>query len=187
MIAGSRFEAFLAKFEEVSLVLLLAGMTLLSFSQVVARYVFSSGWGGALELTTLAFAWMTLIGMSYCMRVGAHLGVDLIVRLFPKTFYRFFSLVAGGACIFWALLLFDSSWLTVIFGAESRGGALVYIQKMHLIGLELEDLPIPRWLAYIILPIGLLLFAFRSYQAVRAIMRGYRDAVIASHEDPTGK
>ena len=35
--------------------IILALMVFITFSQVIARYVFHSGWGGALELTQLEF------------------------------------------------------------------------------------------------------------------------------------
>ncbi len=50
--------------EEVFIGLLLATMTLVTFSQVVARYVFNAGAVWALELTTYLFAWLVLFGVS---------------------------------------------------------------------------------------------------------------------------
>ena len=39
-----------------------------------------------------------------------------------------------------------------------------------------------RWIAYLILPIGLTLFGYRGLQAMVLIWRGDRDMIIASHE-----
>ena len=44
-------------------------MTLVTFSQVVARYVFNTGVVWALELTVYLFAWLVLLGMSYGVKV----------------------------------------------------------------------------------------------------------------------
>lgn len=173
---------FIERLEETLIALLLAAMVMISFSQVVARYVFNIGWESALQLTTLCFAWMTLIGMSYCVRIGAHLGVDAITKLLPKPLYRASSVLAALCCVLWAVLMIDSDWFTTIFGMQDRGGALVYIQKMHMIGLELEEVPLQRWIAYIILPIGLVLFAYRCLEAAWLIIRGERNALIAGHE-----
>ncbi|NQY82449.1 MAG: TRAP transporter small permease subunit [Alphaproteobacteria bacterium] len=148
-------------FEEALLSFLLVAVVLVSFSQVVARYVLNSAWGEALELTALCFAWMTLIGMSYCVRIGAHLGVDAITKLLPKRIYYASSTLAALLCVLWAMLLFYTAWFTGLFGTRDRGGALAYIQKMHMIVLELEEMPLQHWIAYIILPIGLALFAYR--------------------------
>ena len=173
---------FIEQLEETLISLLLAAMVVVSFSQVVARYVFNTGWGAALELTTLCFAWMTLIGMSYCVRIGAHLGVDAIAKLLPKPLYRASSILAALLCVLWALLMLDSGWFTAMFGMSDRGGAIFYVQKMFQIGLELEEMPVERWIAYIILPIGLILFAYRCLEAAWMIIRGERDALIAGHE-----
>ncbi|MGE3247692.1 MAG: TRAP transporter small permease subunit, partial [Beijerinckiaceae bacterium] len=48
--------------EETIIAMLLAGMTIVTFTQVVARYVFNSGWIAALEFTSILFAWLVLIG-----------------------------------------------------------------------------------------------------------------------------
>jgi C4-dicarboxylate transporter DctQ subunit len=41
---------------------------------------------------------------------------------------------------------------------------------------------VQRWIAYLMLPVGLSLLAFRSLEAMIAILRGERELVIAGHE-----
>lgn len=162
---------------------LLAAMTLLTFSQVVARYLFSSGAVWALEATTTLFAWMILFGMSYGIKISAHLGVDAIVQLLPYKAQRATAVLACLMCVLYAVILLDASFLASINdNLNARGGAIEYIQKMKRVGIEMEDLPIPRWIAYIILPLGLALFVFRSLQALWMIVKGERSFIIASHE-----
>lgn len=191
----NRISDFIDRFEENFIAIILALMVLISFSQVIARYVFNSGWGGALELTQVLFAWLILFGMSYGIKVGSHLGVDALVRTFPKPLFRFFALFGAAACIVYGVTLFSAEWLT-IFGVESKGGAWNYFSKIYKIGIGMEDiilpgfLPefmhggerLPRWIAYLILPVGLCLFVFRSIQAFIAIWKGEREMIIASHE-----
>jgi TRAP-type C4-dicarboxylate transport system permease small subunit len=62
------------KFEEWVISLMLLLMTGLAFTQVVLRYVFNGGFTWALELTSVFFAIMIFIGISYGVRVGAHIG-----------------------------------------------------------------------------------------------------------------
>ncbi|MGR4000882.1 MAG: TRAP transporter small permease [Alphaproteobacteria bacterium] len=176
------FSRHLAWVEETCISLLLAAMVIISFTQVVARYVFNSGWIPALELTSTLFAWMILLGMSYGVRVGAHLGVDALIRLLPHRLFRLASIASALICVFWALLLFETIWFTSLFGMEERGGALEYVRRIYDIELEMEDLPVQRWIAYTILPLGLLLFAFRSLEAIWQIIKGNRVSIIASHE-----
>ncbi|GKX34956.1 MAG: C4-dicarboxylate TRAP transporter small permease protein DctQ [Rhizobiaceae bacterium MnEN-MB40S] len=185
----------IARFEENVLAVLLALITIVSFSQVIARYGFNSGWGGALEFTRILFAWMILFGMSYGARAGLHLGVDAVIRLFPARLFRVAALF-GAFCVFaYAITLLWASWLN-LFGADTKGGAIFYWNRMFQIGIGLDDLRYPawmqetfglqdriqRWIAYLILPVGLALLAFRGLQAMIQIWTGQRDLIIAGHE-----
>lgn len=178
-----RLSQVITTIEETILALLLAGMTIVAFAQVVARYVFNTGWVSALELTTLMFAWMILFGMSYGIKIGAHLGVDVFIKLLPRPLYRGFAVIGALACVLYAGILLESGWLKLLSDdLNARGGAVDYVTKMYQIGIVTEDLEVPRWLAYIILPVGLALFAFRAIQAIWMIITGERDLIIAGHE-----
>ncbi len=194
-IVERRWPSVIARFEEGVLALLMAAITLVSFSQVVMRYGFSSGWGGALEFTRILFAWLILFGMSYAVRINAHLGVDAFIHLLPKRAFRAVAVFGAFACVLYAVILLYSNWLQ-FFGANARGGAFDYWSKMFKVGIGLDDLRYPewaqetfglqervqRWIAYLILPIGLGLFGYRCVQAVIDILRGKRRLIIASHE-----
>lgn len=183
------------RFEENVLAVLLALITLVSFVQVIARYGFNTGWGGALEFTRVLFAWMILFGMSYGIKIGSHLGVDVFIKLLPVRLFKAVALFGAACAVAYAVTLISSTWLT-IFGADTKGGAVHYWSKMYQIGIGLDDLRYPvwmqesfglqervqRWIAYLILPVGLALFGFRSLQAMVLIWRGERDMIIASHE-----
>lgn len=191
----SRFPDAIARFEETLLSLLLAAITIVSFTQVIARYGFNSGWSGALEFTRIAFAWLILFGMSYGVKIGSHLGVDAAIRLLPRGGFRAAALFGAACGIAYAVILLYSDWLQG-FGANASGGALFYWAKMFQVGIGLDDLRYPewvqhvfgmqervqRWIAYLILPIGLGLFGFRCVQAFIAIWRGERELIIAGHE-----
>lgn len=154
--------------EETIIAVLLASMALVTFSQVVARYVFNSGAVWALELTTLLFAWLVLFGMSYGIKVGLHLGVDFFVNMLGPKVVRAAALFAVACGIAYASILFVGSW--------------VYLTKLYKIGITTEDLHLPRWLAYSILPIGLALLGIRCVEAGIQIWRGERASISASHE-----
>ena len=69
------------RLEEGLISLLLGLMTALTFANVVARYVFNSNILWALELTVFMFGWLVLLGASYAVKKGMHLGVDAIVQI----------------------------------------------------------------------------------------------------------
>jgi C4-dicarboxylate transporter DctQ subunit len=183
------------RIEENILATILAAITLVSFSQVVARYGFNSGWTGALELTRILFAWMILFGMSYGLKQGIHLGVDALIRTFPKPLFRAVALFGAFCTALYAIMLLSADWLSVL-GANSSGGAIFYWKRFFDIGLGLDDLRYPvfiqeafgmqervqRWIAYLILPIGLALLAFRALQGLVMIWNGERELIIAGHE-----
>ena len=183
------------RFEENVVATLMALITMVSFVQVVARYGFNTGWGGALEFTRVLFAWLILFGMSYALKINAHLGVDAFIRMLPKNLFRMVAIFGAVCCLLYAVILISATWLE-FFGANSKGGAVDYWSRMFKLGIGLDDLRYPewvqnsfgvqervqRWIAYLILPIGLGLFAFRSLQAIVAIWRGERELIIAGHE-----
>jgi C4-dicarboxylate transporter DctQ subunit len=144
--------------EEGIIALLLALMTLMTFSQVVMRYVFNDGLSWALEATMYMFGWLIFIGISYGVRVGSHIGVDALVRILPPAGQRIAGLVAIA--------------LALLYGGIVFYGGYKYVGTMHTLGVEAEDLPVQRWVLLVIIPIGMVLMIFRLLQAGWAIMRG---------------
>jgi len=70
--------SFIDEIEETAIAVILGLMTLITFANVIARYVFNSNILWALELTVFLFAWMVLLGVSYAVKRNAHLGVDAV-------------------------------------------------------------------------------------------------------------
>ncbi len=184
------------RIEENILASILAIMTLVSFAQVIARYGFNTGWGGALEFTRILFAWLILFGMSYGIKTKSHLGVDALIRLLPKKVFKPVALFGAFSGILYGVILLSGDWLQYLGAEQARGGAIAYWSKFFQIGIGLDDLRYPewiqellgtqervqRWIAYIILPLGLALFSYRCAQAFIQIWRGERELMIAGHE-----
>jgi C4-dicarboxylate transporter DctQ subunit len=138
------------KLEEGFLSVLLVSMTLLVFAEVIARFGFNAGIHWAQEVTLLLAAWFVLFGASYGVKVGAHIGVDVFVKMLPEGTHRFITLVAVGLCLVYCGLFLYGSW--------------IYLSKMKMIGIELEDLPVPKWIPMTILVIGFVLLIIRFLQ-----------------------
>ena len=158
-------------FEEGAIAFLFAAMTLVTFIQVVLRYAFNTGFVWALELTVYLFAWLVLFGMSYGVKVHAHLGVDAFVKLFPGAVQRVFGLIVVAAGLIYGGILLLGSW--------------DYVWKLFRIGIESEDLPIPQWVPMAILPIGVALLMFRLAQAGWRIWRGEQLSVLGDEAQHT--
>jgi C4-dicarboxylate transporter DctQ subunit len=159
---------YLKRLDEWLIAILLAAMTLLTFVQVVLRYVFDSGFTWSLQLNTVMFAGMIFIGISYGVRVGAHIGVDAVVKLLPPRPRRITSIVAVLLCLLYAGL--------VIYGS------MVYVLKMKAVGIEMDDLPMKIWIARAILPIGFTLLALRFLPILMNLITGKSDRLHLADE-----
>jgi len=159
---------YLKRLDEWLIAILLAAMTLLTFSQVVMRYVFNSGFTWALEMTTVLFAGMIFIGISYGVRVGAHIGVDALVKLLPNKPRRVVSILAVLLCLVYAGM--------VIYGS------MQYVLKMKEAGIELEDMAIPMWIVRAILPLGFLLLVLRFLPVLVNLITGKSDRLHLADE-----
>ncbi len=120
------------KVEEGVISLLLVLMTLLVFADVVLRFGFNTGLLWSQELTLHMSAWFVLFGASYGIKVGAHIGVDAVVRLLPDKLHRAVSVLAIALCLVYCGMFLFGSW--------------VYLAKMYTIGIGLEDVKFPRFL-----------------------------------------
>ena len=100
-----KFGSWVNNIEETFIALILGLMTMLTFANVVARYVFNSNILWALETTVFLFAWLVLIGASYCVKTRAHLGVDLLLKALPSPINRMVAILAVLACVAFSVLL----------------------------------------------------------------------------------
>lgn len=146
------------RLEEGLLAFLLAIMTLLVFLEVILRFGFNTGFMWAQELTLLISAWMVLLGASYGLRMGAHLGVDALVRLFPLKIQRIVGIFGVLCCLAYCGIFLFGSWK--------------YTRKMMMLGIHLEDLAMPRWLAHSALIFCFALLALRLVQLLISIIQG---------------
>jgi C4-dicarboxylate transporter DctQ subunit len=123
-------------------------MTVVTFVQVIARYVFNFSFTWALELTTILFAWMIFIGIPYGVRVGSHIGVDALVKSLGPKAARAVGAVAAALAVAYAAILLVGSWN--------------YVAKLHEVDIMLDDLPFAQWIPRIVLLLcfGLLLLRF---------------------------
>ncbi|RRD58409.1 TRAP transporter small permease [Comamonadaceae bacterium OH2545_COT-014] len=149
---------WIEQIEEGLLALLLAGMTLITFMQVVARYAFNYSFVWAMELTSALFGMLIFLGMGYGVRVGAHVGVDLLGKAIGPRAGRWLSAAAALLCMAYALVLAVGGWQ--------------YVSKIHAVGILMQDLPLPQWLPRAVLPAGFALLALRFGALFAALAAG---------------
>lgn len=202
------FARFIHTLEETIIAALLGLMTLVTFVNVVLRYVFNSSLIWGLEVTLILFAWLVLLGISYGFKVTAHLGVDAVVNMFSPPGRRVLALISAACCIVYALLLLKGAWdywapyaalqptsgrwfpLGMAHGVRDRAfyetdqipmlDMFRWLQGLINQGESYDKLP--RVIPYFILPLSAALILFRIVQATIGIWRGTRDGLIVSHE-----
>ena len=172
-----------SEIEETAIALILGLMTIITFINVVLRYGFNTGiiWG--LEVVTFLFAWLVLFGMSYAVKVTAHLGVDAVINLFSgagEIWAPFAALDATSGR--WFPTGFENSrdqaWYEVIDTPLPEW--LRFIEPIMNQGEEYEKLP--RFIPYAMLPFGVALLLLRFVQAFVKVAKGTQKSLIVSHE-----
>lgn len=72
------------RFLELLLILLLSGMAIMVFINVIMRYGFNSGLNVSDELSRYFFVWLTFIGAVVAFREHGHVGVETLVMMFGR-------------------------------------------------------------------------------------------------------
>ena len=198
------------EFEETAIAVILGIMTLITFVNVVLRYGFNTGLIWGLEAVTFLFAWLVLFGVSYAVKVTAHLGVDAIINLVSPPARKVLALIASAVCIFYSVLVLKGAWdywanfanLPQTTGRWLPTGFEEMTRTSYRGWYEVVDIPFPEWLRwiepimnegehyeklprfipYLILPVGMALLLFRFIQATILIARGDASGLIVSHE-----
>ncbi len=152
----------IGKAEEAIISLLLVSTTLLVFVEVVMRFGFNTGLMWSQELTLHLSAWFVLFGASYGVKVGSHIGMDAFVKLFPSLGRRILTGIACTLSLTYCGLILYGSW--------------IYLAKMKMIGIDLEDMPIPTWIAHSILIIGFGFLTIRLLEVFWSVITGKADS-----------
>ncbi|THD74771.1 TRAP transporter small permease [Thalassobius vesicularis] len=198
------------EFEETGIALILGLMTVITFINVILRYGFNHSLIWGLEAVTYLFAWLVLFGISYAVKVTAHLGVDALLVYFSPALRKVLALVAAALCLFYAVLLFKGAWdywanfanLPATTGRWLPTGFEEMKRTSYRGWYEVVDIPfpeflrwiepimnegehyekLPRFIPYFILPFGMFLLLFRFVQATIRLITGEAESLIVSHE-----
>ncbi|MCG6229264.1 TRAP transporter small permease [Vibrio furnissii] len=178
------------KVEETLIAFFLGAMTLLTFVNVIMRYLFNDNILWALELTVFMFAWMVLVGASYGVKKHFHIGVDVMINLVPESGRKLMALFAVGCCLAFSILLLIGSWNYWYPFVSERAwyetddipmpDMLQFLADWLNEGEAYEKMP--RFIPYMALPLGMALLTFRFLQVGYQVLMGELDRIIAGHE-----
>ena len=198
---------FIDRIEETLIAIILGIMTLITFANVITRYLFNFNILCGLEVTVFLFAWLVILGASYAMKKGAYLGVDAIINMVSPPTRRLFGLLAGSCVLLFSFLMLKGAWdFWAPFGEMQKTSGRWFPTGFEDVRgrgwLETTSTPIPdfmrflepvfnegerydkmpRLVPYLVLPIGMGLLFLRSCQAVWKLWTGEISTVIVSHE-----
>ena len=176
--------------EETLIAFFLGAMTLLTFANVIFRYVFNDNILWALELTVFMFAWMVLVGASYGVKKHFHIGVDVIINMVSEPKRKVLALLAAAGCLAFSILLLVGSWnYWYPFVTERAWYETDDIPMPEMFQFLADWLnegeryeKLPRFIPYFALPLGMALLTFRFVQITWQIAIGKLDRLIAGHE-----
>lgn len=132
-------------FEKWLATVLLALMFILTFGQFVARYFFSVGYAWLPEVVVAACTNLALVAASTGVKSGVHIGVDVIVKLFPHKLQNY-SYIFSNIC--GAVLYLFMFYVT--------GKFVLYFRSSNFVSLTTE---LPLWIYVVYMPIAFLFMA----------------------------
>ncbi|WP_026014038.1 TRAP transporter small permease [Pseudomonas psychrophila] len=176
------------RMEEMLVAFLLAGMTLVTFAYVVFNNLYgifyslgdslpfanaamhSIGDGilfiaqemtWSVALTKAMFGWLIFVGLAWGVRIGAHIGIDLLVRQFNPANQRRVAILALVICLGYCALMAYSSeqWVATLYSVSTGAE-------------DLDRFGIQQWHIVMIVPIGFALMFLRFLQVFIRVVQG---------------
>jgi TRAP-type C4-dicarboxylate transport system permease small subunit len=136
--------------EEVLLVFLLSLMSVLIGVQIIMRYVVGESLTWSEELARYCFIWATYIGVSYAVKVGAHIRVDAVTNMLPVSTRRYVNLF--------------SYFMFIVFAALVMKEGYALSAKIFSFGQASSSLGLPMGYVYMAPTVGFGLVIFRILQ-----------------------
>lgn len=152
----SRFLNGLTKVLKVILIILLAAMVIISFYQVVMRYVFANAQPWCEELTIYLAIFAVMLGLGIASRRDSHLQVDFLTRLYPPKIKCLMTAVWSVVTIM--IMLFFTYYAISLIGAA----------RAHSV-----TLPVTTGQVYTVFPIGAIILIIYTIEIVARNLVGF--------------
>lgn len=146
--------------EEVLLVFLLAGMSLIIGLQVFMRYGAQSSLSWSEEVARYMFIWLIYVGISYGVKKERHIKIDAVANLFP-----------GKTKIYIFIL---SDIIFMIFSMVVLLKSVDVAQIIFQLGQTSPSMGFPMGFVYIAVPFGFTLVLIRLIQSIVTRVRSLR-------------
>lgn len=149
---------WLYRLEEIICAIFILSATSLLFINIILRN-FGMGTSWSEEFIRYSFIWITFIGAAICVRVGAHVSVDLIDSFVSNKIGKVILIIAFLITIIFMIWMLILGIKTVTFNYNN--------------GQITPALSIPIYLVYLSIPIGFFLMIIHSLEnLVKIIKKG---------------
>ena len=164
-------KAILSRIEEVLCVIALVIMTVLTFSNVIARYVFSASFSFKITSNFFSFSphlmevllnLLSLLGSAVAARRKAHLGFTALIDIVPENVRRIFHAIS-----FLLATLFSSALF--VFGMK-----MVYSQMSR--GQVTAGMQWPEWIFGAFVPLGAFFITLEFLFLLINVLKGDEEA-----------
>jgi C4-dicarboxylate transporter DctQ subunit len=134
-------------------------MSVIVFAQILSRFVFHASFAWSEEITRYLLVWTTFFGGAYCVRKGAHVGIEAFTMLLPKKAKKILAIIVmvGGIFLCVVILKFSMDLTTTLFSRNQLSPAM----------------RIPIAYAYLAVPVGIGLFIVRYIQNIFIAVRDF--------------
>ena len=121
-----KLDDFAKQLQEWGLIFTATAMVLLTFWQVIARYVLALSVPYAEEIARLMIVWCIFIGGALATRKSEHVRVEAFLNMMPKAFRIFFEVLSYVLIIIFAcvMIIYGGKYVVQIW--EDRSTSLGY-------------------------------------------------------------
>lgn len=154
----STFDKIFGKIEEIIAGICLTIMSVLAFTNVLARYFFHASFSFSDEITTYLFVLLSLVGAAIAAKRHEHLGFTVIEDLVPPRIKR--------------ILNFISYLMAVIFTSIIFYYGILMVISQYTLGQKTAGMQWPEWIFGSFVPIGSFFVLIRFLQILIHIISG---------------
>jgi C4-dicarboxylate transporter DctQ subunit len=115
-------------------------MTVITFANVISRYILHASWSFTEEITTNIFVLCSLLGAAVAARDGAHLGLSALTDFIPKKYQKFVILITVICAIIFCYFL-------IRYGISMVASQMEAKQQTPALGW-------PEWVFGLSIPVG---------------------------------
>jgi len=153
----NQFSRLLAFFENTIVGILIMYASIMLFTQIIARSVFNYSFSWAEESVRYAIIWMVFMASSIAFRQNAHISIDVVKQILPKSMLQPFQIAICIVCLITTLLL-------VWFGWELSS-------RMMAFGQRSSAMEAPMYLFYLSIPISATCMTIRIFESLVSLVK----------------